>query len=304
MTTSRPRVFLGSASEDLPLVDELIEGLADVAEVTRWRGAFAPSSTTIEGLIEQARLADAALFVFGDTDWVESRDVGRAAPRDNVVYEAGLFAGEIGIDRTFMLAPDGVKLPSDLDGVTLLSYRTESAASGQAQRALATLRRTLRVLGPRDPYLGMWWQRALQLGDQLERSTLALVEIERAPDGTLSLSGVAWDDEGTRLARFDSMDCCRLTGSPGFLYHWEGDWPEVEGVPELFGAGRVEQSSHDGQLEGWFTSTERAASRRSSFMKVLYVPASASDVEIAHHGSKQERKQLIRDRLDQDILFT
>jgi predicted nucleotide-binding protein len=38
-------------------------------------------------------------------------------PRDNVVYEAGYFAGKKGRDRTFIIQEKGAKLPSDLNGI-------------------------------------------------------------------------------------------------------------------------------------------------------------------------------------------
>jgi predicted nucleotide-binding protein len=47
---------------------------------------------------------------------------GQASPRDNVVFEAGLFGGALGIRRTFILHAHGSKLPSDLLGLTSVRY--------------------------------------------------------------------------------------------------------------------------------------------------------------------------------------
>ncbi|WP_424390849.1 TIR domain-containing protein [Methyloceanibacter sp.] len=47
---------------------------------------------------------------------------GQASPRDNVVFEAGLFGGVLGMHRTFILHAKGSKLPSDLLGFTCVRY--------------------------------------------------------------------------------------------------------------------------------------------------------------------------------------
>ena len=46
------------------------------------------------------------------------------APRDNIVFELGLFMGALGRSRTFLVQPRGagLKVPSDLMGITPLTY--------------------------------------------------------------------------------------------------------------------------------------------------------------------------------------
>lgn len=301
MSAPLPKVFIGSSSEDLPVVDEIVEGLSDLAVLEPWRGSFTPGSTTIDDLITHSRTADAAVFVFGSTDWTESRGAGSASPRDNVVYEAGLFAGELGMDRTFIVAARGVRLPSDLAGVTLVTYDPDDSGSRQAQPALATIRRRLRELGPRDSFLGAWWQRRLSPDDQLERTVLSLVEITRDDDGAIALSGIAWDRAGVRLARFWSIDVCRLTSVEGLLYQWEGDWPGVPGQPDLFGVGRMTRASPRSAIRGWFTTTERSSTRGTGFFKVMYVRASPEDAAVVHDGTTEERRALVAQQLDSEV---
>lgn len=64
-------------------------------------------------------------MVLSPDDDVESRSAKAQAPRDNVVFELGLFIGALGPERTYMVRPVGVdlKLPTDLAGITYLSYR-------------------------------------------------------------------------------------------------------------------------------------------------------------------------------------
>src|SRR5262249_44303445 len=75
-------------------------------------------------LVELSQEVDFAAFVFAQDDWTttDAAESGQASPRDNVVFEAGLFGGALGIRRTFILHASGSKLPSDLLGLTSVRY--------------------------------------------------------------------------------------------------------------------------------------------------------------------------------------
>jgi len=64
-----------------------------------------------------------------------SRGTKNLAPRDNIVFELGLFAGQLGRERTFAVALDsekeGLKLPSDFAGVMHATYTIETDENGQ-----------------------------------------------------------------------------------------------------------------------------------------------------------------------------
>src|SRR5207248_9098371 len=116
----KPRIFLGSSGKQRKLFQALTRGLEDVAHVEPWTTSFNPGTTTLERLLELTREVDFAAFVFAHDDWTTSPpspspvDSGQASPRDNVVFEAGLFGGVLGMRRTFILHANGTKLPSDL----------------------------------------------------------------------------------------------------------------------------------------------------------------------------------------------
>ena len=61
-------------------------------------------------------------------DLTTSRGVEYSAPRDNVIFELGLFMGHLSRSRTLIAVPQGgkVKLASDLQGLTILDYKIES----------------------------------------------------------------------------------------------------------------------------------------------------------------------------------
>jgi predicted nucleotide-binding protein len=126
---ARPRVFIGSSTEGLEVAEALQEGLDRVAECTIWnQGVFAPSATTIESIVDVAVDFDYAILVLTPDDLVIKRGSTAPGPRDNILFELGLFTGILGRARTFMVLgrEDQMSLPSDLMGVTVATYSRRS----------------------------------------------------------------------------------------------------------------------------------------------------------------------------------
>lgn len=123
----QPSIFIGSSTESLEYA-EALQSVLDRHFLTKlWTyGVFLPSKGTLSSLVDQAKTTDfAALFLTPDDD-VVVRGEYLKAPRDNVVFELGLFIGRIGAERTFLLIPrDGVDIPSDLQGITPIDYRSD-----------------------------------------------------------------------------------------------------------------------------------------------------------------------------------
>src|SRR5499426_2831797 len=131
----KPRIFLGSSGKQEKLLQALTRGLEDVAHVEPWTTSFNPGTTTLERLLELTNEVDFAAFVFARDDWTtntppasDPTGSGQASPRDNVVFEAGLFGGVLGMRRTFILHASGSKIPSDLLGLTSIRYGEATAA--------------------------------------------------------------------------------------------------------------------------------------------------------------------------------
>src|SRR5262249_17949378 len=125
----KPRIFLGSSGKQAKLLQALTRGLEEVAQVEPWTTSFNPGTTTLERLLELTREVDFAAFVFARDDWTTNSQPAsdpsgsaQASPRDNVVFEAGLFGAALGMRRTFILHASGAKLPSDLLGLTCVRY--------------------------------------------------------------------------------------------------------------------------------------------------------------------------------------
>lgn len=136
-TNPRPVVFIGSSKESLTPAREIQSLLSHDDLIPRpWTDGFRPSATTIENLEREMQTADFAILVLADDDIVESRDVRKAAPRDNVIWEHGFFTGGIGRGRVFIVKPRSLdlKLPSDWAGMTLLDYDSQGTNDDLASR--------------------------------------------------------------------------------------------------------------------------------------------------------------------------
>ena len=121
-----PEVFIGCSVERLEIARQIQSGLEHDAVVTVWTdGVFEASSTAVEDLLAQVAHSDFAVLLVEAEDTIISRDkVEKAAPRDNVIFELGLFMGELGRARTMFVKKRGsdVKVPSDLFGIMPIEY--------------------------------------------------------------------------------------------------------------------------------------------------------------------------------------
>lgn len=134
----KPRVFIGSSTEGLPIAYALQDNLEGAAEVTVWdQNVFNPSKYILEDLLEKLQSTDFGVFVFSPDDLVQIRGQEQAAVRDNVIFEFGLFVGHLGRQNSVMLLPKGepVRIPSDLWGVNVLKFDS-NREDGNLQAAL------------------------------------------------------------------------------------------------------------------------------------------------------------------------
>lgn len=134
-TGSLPRVFIGSSAEGLEIAENIQLGLEHSAECTLWtQSTFAAGQTAIESIVDATASFDFAVLVLTPDDMTSKRGEESPSPRDNMLFELGLFTGALGRARTFMVYPRGEKmhLPSDLAGVTAVTYADRSDGNLQA----------------------------------------------------------------------------------------------------------------------------------------------------------------------------
>src|SRR4051794_30769274 len=294
---NKPRIFLGSSGKQAKLLQAVTRGLEDVAEVEPWTTTFNPGRSTLDRLVELSQEVDFAAFVFAQDDWTmtDASQSGEASPRDNVVFEAGLFGGALGIRRTFILHANGSKLPSDLLGLTAVRY--DPAAGPADVRAInQKLRKAMETEGRRGPVEGLWWQLSLTMRSEEEPSAVSLLRIARDRDGGLNVNGRAWQEDGTLSARYWSGAGRERTDRAGILYFGRGEPPRPPTAPQLEGTGEIKVEPPARAPGYWTTRSDRAPGLNARTAGV-YVRADPSDLQVLDGGSEEERAQLIAQRL-------
>jgi CRP/FNR family transcriptional regulator, cyclic AMP receptor protein len=123
----KARLFVISSKEALPIAREIQSILSHDLLVQVWTdGVFFASSYALEALEEAVEHSDFAIAIAQPDDTATSRGVDSKVARDNVIFELGLFMGRLGRRRSILFQPSGqeLKLPSDLQGLTAVSYQT------------------------------------------------------------------------------------------------------------------------------------------------------------------------------------
>lgn len=125
----KPRLFIGSSKEGISILKHVESKLKEEVDSYSWinENVFLPNKGILDTLIKQAKLSDFALLIATKDDIVKSptREGEKNTARDNVIFEHGLFLGATSVDRAFLLAEDGIDLPSDFNGVATLTYSQE-----------------------------------------------------------------------------------------------------------------------------------------------------------------------------------
>ncbi|MCD6426174.1 MAG: nucleotide-binding protein [Anaerolineales bacterium] len=152
----RPVLFIGSSKESLPIAREIRSGLRfDDILIHLWTdgGVFGASRFPIEDLEVQITSSDFAVLVLGPDDRVICRDQEIDAPRDNVIFELGLFMGALKRERTFLVLPRGldIKVPTDILGLNPIKYQkgTHDEISSLIAPVCDDLRQIIMNKGPK-----------------------------------------------------------------------------------------------------------------------------------------------------------
>src|SRR5262245_41880558 len=293
----KPRIFLGSSGKQEKLVQALTRGLEDVAHVEPWTTSFNPGTTTLERLLELAHEVDFAAFVLAQDDWTTNSPLapplpgsGQASPRDNVVFEAGLFGGALGMRRTFILHASGAKLPSDLLGLT--SVRYEGTTPAEMRVVNQKLKKAIENEGLVSRIEGLWWQFSLTERTAREPSAVSLLKISRDRDGALELAGRSWQEDGRLSARYWSEAAKERKESSGVFYYWKGERPLDPNAPQLDGTGEIRMESAE-RASGYFTTSADTDPRVNTRTAGAYWRAHPEDMTILDGPDNRKRVELI-----------
>jgi Predicted nucleotide-binding protein containing TIR-like domain len=298
----KPRIFLGSSGQQEKLLNALTRGLRDIADVDPWTTVFNPGVSTLERLVELTREVDFAAFVFAQDDWTmrgASQDAtsGQASPRDNVVFEAGLFGGALGIRRTFILHAEGAKLPTDLLGLTSIRYDPDTTPA-VVRQIVQKLRKAIEAEGRLSRLEGDWWQLSLTARTELEPSAVSLLTISRDRAGALEVAGRAWQAEGLLSSRYWSEASKELVDPAGVFYYWNGERPRDPDAPQLEGTGEIKLESVD-RAAGYWTTRSSGGDAFHARTSGIYLRADPGDAVVLDGNDAAERAALIQRRLEE-----
>ncbi len=140
----KPRIFIGSSSEGLGVAKFVKDFFEPDYECVVWNeDVFKENENFLETLLKSASLFDFGFMVFTADDLSEVRTEIFKVPRDNVLFEYGLFLGRLGSNKAFIIQDRNIKLPSDLLGITISNYQTIKDTDGKNVPDLDNLHGTL-----------------------------------------------------------------------------------------------------------------------------------------------------------------
>lgn len=130
----RRDVFLGYCSESKPTAEQIQDQLHQLgASVLNWEIDFLAGGSILSQIENARARCSCGIFLFSEDDPLEG-GVGKVAPRDNVVFEAGYFMSAKGPERCLIIRRGEAKMPADVDGTIYLHLRQDADVSSIAPK--------------------------------------------------------------------------------------------------------------------------------------------------------------------------
>lgn len=124
----RKRIFIGSSSEELGLADVAKSILEKDFEVVIWNdnvwdtSVFKINQNFLNDLLKASLQFDFGLLLGTTDDKVSYRGNEVLIPRDNVLFELGLFMGRLGLNKCAFVIDKELKVLSDITGISLARF--------------------------------------------------------------------------------------------------------------------------------------------------------------------------------------
>lgn len=166
-----PNVFVMSSTNGRLVAEPLVSilGKGKRIDVVPWYQAFEPGESFLETLRAATLRFDFGILIVTPDDTAKVRGIKKKQPRDNVIFELGLFYAALGSKRALPIIvtidKDAPGLPTDLLGVTMTQWtvRRRTDVAGQIRTQAQALRdRILRLY--KVPSYGLLPSTALAVG--------------------------------------------------------------------------------------------------------------------------------------------
>lgn len=323
---TRAKIFIASSSEGLKITNAICRGLerelGDTAEVEPWTRKFDLSATYIESLENAVEQADFAILVLSPDDVTTSRRQRSLAPRDNVIFELGLFMGQLGRERCYMVRQDysKLKVPTDLLGVKSAAFRPSRNGNWHTvlEPVCTLIAERVARLGIRPKFTaetlgnhiavgqfaarisGTWWEK-IQKGGSSDISLFSISFDD--PTGNICLEGRSYNASGAFVGLWKSELSRALVHEKKLQYHWKGWLPAApqdsrHGFGEIVFDGQAQSTElvHSGQ--GKFWDINETHPKQTLIRSIeLRRPADADEVADILSGKERQIRALVKDTL-------
>lgn len=122
-------VFLAYSSKARATANDILKFLSSRGvSVLDWEIDFAPGGTILDELLEASRRSLGAIMLLTKDDEFLGEET-YAAPRDNVIFEMGLFMQAKGRERVLVIREQGAKMPADIGGGIYVSLANRADIS-------------------------------------------------------------------------------------------------------------------------------------------------------------------------------
>jgi len=321
---TRTKVFIASSSEGL-YAAKIVRGLLlhelNGADVKLWTREFELSASYIESLEKASHEADFAVLVLTPDDVTTSREAEKHTPRDNIVFELGLFIGSLGRKRCLIVQEKhlDLRLPTDLLGVKTAKFkRTADLDDQKAELEFPSFLISERItqLGNRhklsaktlaahaaarsfyDRIRGAWWERVTVGGESWISSFE--IEFDDVYNSVRLRRGRLYDNKkGHLVAHWKSIVVRILKDENKIIYHWEGWYPDspnerFSGFGEMQFVGTVETRDTIIQGHGKYwnvdeTHPDRTIMKSTRFRRIL----DKTEMSTMTEGNEKDRKALV-----------
>ena len=131
----KKRLFIGSSSEELSLAEKAKTILSTDFDVTIWNekvwdsSVFKINQNFLSDLLKATLQFDYGILLGTNDDKVEFRGQVMLQPRDNVLFELGLFTGRLGTSKCAFIIDKDIKLLSDFGGLSLAVFENGNELS-------------------------------------------------------------------------------------------------------------------------------------------------------------------------------
>ena len=125
---SRRHVFLGYSSQATAVADLIHKYLSEELKIRifDWHD-FQPGEMIWDSIERAERLTNGGIFLFMSDDSLAVGDIRKFVPRDNVICEAGYFAGAKGRSHTLIIRETSAHIPTDFDGILCLQIENRTS---------------------------------------------------------------------------------------------------------------------------------------------------------------------------------